>query len=59
MWNLRLSSKKIHMRKSWFTESQIVGILKELKAGVKVAMLCRKYGVSSAALYDWCNLQLN
>jgi putative transposase len=34
------------MRKSRFTEEQIVGIRKELKAGVKAATLCRKHGIS-------------
>jgi putative transposase len=41
------------MRKSRFTESQIVGILKELKVGVKAATLCRKHGISTATLYNW------
>jgi hypothetical protein len=34
------------MRKSRFTEGQIVGILKELRAGTKSATLSRKYGVA-------------
>jgi putative transposase len=41
------------MRKSRFTESQIVGIVKELKAGVKAATICRKHGISGATLYNW------
>jgi putative transposase len=38
------------MRKSRFSEPQIVGILKELKAGAKAAALCRKHGISEALL---------
>lgn len=41
------------MRKSRFTEAQIVGILKELKAGKKAADLCRQHGISEATLYNW------
>ena len=35
------------MKRSRFTEDQIIGILKEHEAGVSVADLCRKHGVSS------------
>ena len=41
------------MKKSRFTEQQIVGILKESDAGAKTAALCRKHGVSSATFYKW------
>jgi putative transposase len=35
------------------TEDQIIGILKEQEAGVPVADLCRKHGVSNASIYKW------
>lgn len=41
------------MKQSHFTEEQIIGILKEHETGVSVADLCRKHGVSDAALYKW------
>jgi putative transposase len=41
------------MRKSRFSEEQIIGILKEHQAGMPVADLCRKHGISDATLYTW------
>ena len=40
------------MRKSKFTESQIVGILAEGDAGLPVAEICRKRGISNALYYQ-------
>ncbi len=41
------------MKKSRFTESQIVAILKEGEAGIAVAQLARKHGISAATYYHW------
>ncbi len=41
------------MRKSKFSESQIVAILKEGESGLAVAELCRKHGISAATYYNW------
>jgi putative transposase len=41
------------LKKSRFTEEQIVGIIKESEAGAKTAELCRKHGISPATFYKW------
>ncbi|MEA3117663.1 MAG: putative transposase [Paraburkholderia sp.] len=39
--------------KKRFNEEQIIGILKEAEAGLKLAVLCRKHGISEATYYNW------
>ena len=41
------------MKKSRYTEEQIIGILKQHEAGVKTADLCREHGISEATFYNW------
>jgi putative transposase len=41
------------MKKSKFTETQIVSILKEADAGLKVTDVCRKHGISQPTFYNW------
>ena len=41
------------MKKSRYTETQIVGILKEVEAGRQVKDVCREYGISDATYYNW------
>ncbi len=41
------------MKRSRFSEEQIIAVLKEQEAGVATADICRKYGVSSATFYKW------
>ena len=41
------------MKRSRFSEEQIIGILKEHQAGMTPAELCRKHGISDATFYTW------
>lgn len=41
------------MKRSRFTEEQIIGVLKQHETGVSVADLCREHGISSATFYAW------
>ncbi|RDI33603.1 transposase [Gluconacetobacter liquefaciens] len=41
------------MKRSRFTQDQIIGVLKEHQAGASAADLCRKHGISDATFYTW------
>jgi putative transposase len=41
------------LKKSRFTESQVLGVLKQAEAGTPVPELCRTHGISSATFYKW------
>lgn len=46
------------MKKSRFTDSQIIAILKEAESGVRVPDLCRKHGMSDATFYIYGPLRI-
>jgi len=41
------------MKKSRYSEEQIIGFIKQVEAGMPVAELCRKHGFSDASFYKW------
>ena len=41
------------MKKSDFTDSQIIGALKQVEGGLSVSELCRELGISSSTFYKW------
>lgn len=41
------------MKKSRFTDSQIIAVLKQAEAGTSIPELCREHGISSATFYKW------
>ena len=41
------------MKRARFSEEQIIGILRQAEAGVRVVDLCRQYGISDATFYKW------
>ena len=41
------------MKSKRFTEEQIIGILKQAHAGMKIVDLCRMHGISDATFYNW------
>jgi hypothetical protein len=47
------------MKKTRFSETKIVSILKKNEAGMKASELCREYGISEATFYNWKAINLN
>ena len=45
--------KEIQMKKSRYTDSKIINILKQAVAGTPVPELCREHGMSNASFYKW------
>jgi putative transposase len=41
------------MKRSRFTEEQIIGVLREREGGLSTAEVCRKHGISTATFYGW------
>lgn len=50
---MRIRLRDQNMKRSRFSDEQIIGTLKEHEAGIPVAELCRKHGVSDSSIYKW------
>lgn len=48
-----LKTEQLPMKKSKFTEAQIVFAIKQSEQGVKIDEICRKMGISEATFYNW------
>jgi len=46
-------NEEIRMKKSRFTDAQIMSVLKQAEGGMAVADLCREHGISGATFYKW------
>jgi putative transposase len=46
-------NEEIRMKKSRFTDTQVMGILRQAEGGIAVSDLCREHGISSATFYKW------
>jgi putative transposase len=53
-WNfLVVFFEEVPVKKSRFTDSQIIGVLKQAESGSAIPDLCREHGISSATFYKW------
>ncbi len=53
-WNFHgRMNEEIPMKKTRFTQAQIIAVLRQMVGGVPAAELCRDHGMSSATLYKW------
>lgn len=48
-----INCQEVQMKKTRFTETQIIAILKEVETGMLVKDICRKHGISDATYYNW------